>query len=105
MKFIKSELFQTVANRRVKAIVTFPARLCSNGLSGKTVRAIANQHFWVRETVVQSKFSSLGGTGKKRNGKLHRKARKGTKELILFLNPKPVSNNAARPVQSTVKRG
>ena len=89
------ELFGSVASRGAKAIVTFPARACSNGLSGKVVREIASEHFRVRERVVQSKFSSLGGTGKKRNGKLHRKARRGTKELILFLSPKPTSNGTA----------
>lgn len=82
------DLFKTVARCGAKAIVTFPACACSNGLSGKIVRDIAGEHFRVRERVVRSKFSSLGGTGKKRNGKKHRNARKGTNELILFLSPK-----------------
>ena len=88
------ELFKAVAVRGAKAIVTFPARACSNGLSGKIVRAVASEHFQVRQRIIQSNFSSLGGTGKERNGKTHRKARRGTKELILFLSPKQRSNGA-----------
>jgi adenine-specific DNA-methyltransferase len=98
------ELFESVASRGAKAIVTFPARACSNGLSGKVVREIAADHFRVRQKRVTSKFSSLGGKGKKHNGKIHRKARKGTRELILFLNPKAIANSAARPVQRLVRR-
>jgi adenine-specific DNA-methyltransferase len=88
-----NELLENVANRGAKAIITFPARTCSNGLSGKLVREIASEHFRVRQRHIKSKFSSLGGTGKQRNGKTHRKAQKGTKELILFLSPRPISNS------------
>jgi adenine-specific DNA methylase len=88
------ELFELVAKRRAKAIVTFPVRACSNGLSGKVVREIADEHFRVRQRIIRSKFSSLGGTGKERNGKIHRKARRGTNELILFLTPRQSAKDA-----------
>jgi len=90
------ELLERIAKRGAKAIITFPARACSNGLSGKLVREIATEHFRIRQKHIASKFSSLGGTGKKRKGNTHRKARKVTKELILFLNPRPTSNGTGR---------
>jgi adenine-specific DNA-methyltransferase len=81
-----SELLGKIASKGAKAIVTFPAHKCSNGLSGNIVRELARQHFRVRERTVRSKFSTLGGTydGLK-NG---RKARQSANELILCLSPK-----------------
>jgi len=90
------ELFETIAARGAKAIVTFPSSACSNGLSGEVVCETARAHFRVRQRVIESNFSSLGGTGKSRQGKLHRKPRKGTKELILFLNPRRNANGVVR---------
>jgi adenine-specific DNA-methyltransferase len=99
-----NDLFESVASRGAKAIVTFPARACSNGLSGKVVREIASDHFRVRQKSVASKFSSLGGKGKKHNGKMHRNARRGTRELILFLNPRPTSNGTTYHRKSRCKK-
>ena len=73
------ELFLTVASRGGKAIVTFPQRGCSNGLSGKIVLELASKHFKVEQHWVASKFSTLGGNND------HRNARRSTRELILVL--------------------
>jgi|SRR6267142_5756715 len=81
-----SELLSMIAAKGAKGIITFPAGNCSNGLSGDTVRELARQHFRVREKAVQSKFSTLGGTGDGR-GK-GRAARQFARELILSLTPK-----------------
>jgi adenine-specific DNA-methyltransferase len=77
------ELFETISRRGARAIVTFPDHECSNGLSGGRVREIARRHFNVREEFVSSRFSTLGGTGKK-----GRDARKAARELILSLSPR-----------------
>ena len=63
------------------AIVTFPAGECSNGLSGDIVRAKCEEYFKVSSTLVNGKFSTLGGN----NG--HRAARHESSELILVLKP------------------
>src|SRR5579859_338034 len=57
-----SHLLGKIAEKGAKAIVTFPATECSNGLSGDIVRELAEQYFRVREKTVLSKFSTLGGT-------------------------------------------
>jgi len=63
------------------AVVTFPAGECSNGLSGDIVRAKCEEYFKVSSTLVNGKFSTLGGN----NG--HRAARQKSSELILVLQP------------------
>src|ERR1700687_3622097 len=73
------DLFLAIASRGGKAIVTFPQRGCSNGLSGKTVIALAAKHFKLEQHWVASKFSTLGGNN------THRNARRSTRELILVL--------------------
>lgn len=83
-----AELFETVASRQVRSIVTFPVHKCSNGLSGRIVRNIARQYFYVADQKVESRFSSLGGIGAAGAGAARREARIGTKELILILKPK-----------------
>lgn len=77
------ELFEVVASRRSTAILTFPDHQCSNGLSGDTIRRIARKHFRVKEKVVDSTFSTLGGATKADGtGRL---ARHNRRELILLL--------------------
>lgn len=76
------DLFETISLRRAKAIVTFPQRQCSNGLSGAAVTALARKHFAVEQHWVASKFSTLGGNNH------HRDARRATRELILVLRPR-----------------
>lgn len=84
-----TDLLTTVAARGAKAILTFPAHSCSNGLSGDGVKEICQQFFTVREKVVHSRFSTLGGTKVcsevKSGGRL---ARQAAKEMILSLVPK-----------------
>lgn len=81
-------LFERISSRGAKAIVTFPAHNCSNGLSGNIVRKAAEKHFNVKVDNVKSKFSTLGGIGIKRNNFKHRAARHDAKELMLVLEPK-----------------
>jgi adenine-specific DNA methylase len=84
------DLLKTVASRGARAILTFPDHVCSNGLSGSSVRQIARRHFRIRTEHVKSLFSSMGGTGdKKRKGEAKRNARHITKELMLVLEQKP----------------
>jgi adenine-specific DNA-methyltransferase len=77
-----SELFTTISSKGARAIVTFPQRKCSNGLSGKIVTDLAKQYFRVEKHWVASKFSTLGGNN------AHRDARRATRELILVLSKK-----------------
>ncbi|MEK6409862.1 MAG: hypothetical protein AABN34_23305 [Acidobacteriota bacterium] len=82
------ELLQTVAARGAKAILTFPDHDCSNGLCGQLVRDIAQRHFLLREQVIESKFSTLGGTGDERKGEAGRAACRNANELVLVLEPR-----------------
>jgi len=75
-------LFKIISSRGGKAIVTFPQRKCSNGLSGRAVLELARTHFTVERHWVASKFSTLGGNN------AHRDARCATRELILVLRPR-----------------
>jgi len=80
------ELLTCLAKQQATAIVTFPNHACSNGLSGSHVRAIASKHFGVVETMVESRFSTMGGTGRKsKNKQAARAARHHAKELMLLL--------------------
>jgi hypothetical protein len=81
-----SDLLGRVASGAARAIITFPADECSNGLSGDIVRELARQHFRVREKMIQSKFSTLGGTGDHLG--TGRAPRQPTRELILSLTPR-----------------
>jgi|SRR6185437_810746 len=78
------ELFATLADRDARAIVTFPQRACSNGLSGELVTELAAERFWVERHWVKSKFSTLGGNNSQRQ------AREAARELILVLRPKAI---------------
>lgn len=83
-------LLKTVAEKKARAILTFPDHKCSNGLSGESVRRIARKHFRIKTEKVKSLFSTLGGTGdKSRKGEAKRQARHIAKELMLVLVPKP----------------
>jgi adenine-specific DNA-methyltransferase len=76
------ELFRAIASRGGQAIVTFPQRKCSNGLSGQAVVDAADNHFKIERHWVASKFSTLGGNNNERD------ARRSTRELILVLRPR-----------------
>lgn len=84
------KLFAEIARKRAKAIVTFPQRKCSNGLSGRMVLNLAKNHFEVEQHWVASKFSTLGGNND------HRDARCATRELILVLRPRLQGNATNR---------
>jgi adenine-specific DNA-methyltransferase len=81
------KLFKLVANKRARAIVTFPSHECSNGLSGRSVRNAAKKYFTVTENKVSSRFSTLGGNASVGDDK-GRAARISASELILILQPK-----------------
>lgn len=82
------DLLGTVASRGARAILTFPDHDCSNGLGGDSVREIASDHFRVRERQVESKFSTLGGTGDNGDKEGGRAARQHANELMLVLEPR-----------------
>jgi adenine-specific DNA-methyltransferase len=82
------DLLKTVASQGARAVMTFPDHDCSNGLSGDSVREIASRNFRIRESQVQSKFSTLGGTGDDRDDEGGRSARRHAKEMMLVLQPK-----------------
>jgi len=75
-----SELIKSIAEKRATAIVTFPNKKCSNGISSYLLRKLGKKHFSkVSEVVVRGKFSTLGGNGN------HRAARQSSAELVLLL--------------------
>jgi adenine-specific DNA-methyltransferase len=84
------ELLATIAERGARAIVTFPEHRCSNGLSGRSVRTIAEKHFRIasHSTSVISRFSTLGGTSGAKHLEGGRAARQQAKELMLVLEPR-----------------
>lgn len=82
-----TKLFETAAKNQVRLIVTFPDHLCSNGLSGETLRDIAKANFLVKEKLVESRFSTLGGTSSGTGLAGSRAARMKAQELILQLDP------------------
>ncbi len=79
------DLLYALSERNVTAILTFPAGDCSNGLSGRKVRALARTYFNVESRTVYTRFSSLGGNGMAGSGPAGRAARMLTKEMILTL--------------------
>lgn len=76
-----ADLFEIISSHSATAIVTFPQRRCSNGLSGSKVINLAKKYFQVEQHWVASRFSTLGGNND------HRYARRATRELILVLRP------------------
>jgi len=81
-------LLSAIGNKGAKAILTFPQRACSNGLSGPEVHAIAEKYFRVASTFKRSRFSTLGGTQDAEGNGYGRRARQKTHELILTLCPR-----------------
>lgn len=80
-------LLQSVAKAGARAILTFPAHECSNGLSGDYVQKTAAEYFRVKTRTVESKFSTLGGNTRLAEVGRGRQARQKAKELILILDP------------------
>ncbi len=75
------DLLHTISARGCGAIMTFPAGLASNGLSGSKVLNIARELFAVDCIKVHSQFSTLGGNARNRS------ARMRSEELLLNLHP------------------
>lgn len=82
------DLFKIISQNGARAIVTFPLHKCSNGLSGEIVKEAAALYFSITEKVVESKFSTLGGTSRMSKTNNQRAARIAAKELILILQPR-----------------
>lgn len=96
------DLLQKVSQRRAKVVLTFPAKQCSNGLSGRIVRNVARKYFSVREKQVESTFSTLGGNNKKSKKGNTRYARQRARELILVMRPREFNYSGSR--QNTSRR-
>jgi len=79
------QLLSGLAEARSTVILTFPAAMCSNGLSGQMIARMAQAWFRVREKVVHGRFSTLGGNN------TSRAARSPSEELILLLEPSALS--------------
>ncbi|MBM4025008.1 MAG: adenine methyltransferase [Planctomycetes bacterium] len=82
------ELLQTVAERHVRAVLTFPEHDCSNGLSGSLICDTAGKFFRATVKEVERKFSTLGGNNKTSETGNGREARQTARELILVLKPR-----------------
>lgn len=83
-----NDLLKKIAEKEAKAILTFPKRKCSNGLSGGLVEEIAANYFRVKSTFKRSRFSTLGGTKDEDGDGYGRTARQKTHELIFTLTPR-----------------
>lgn len=83
-----TELLIAIAESNSRCIVTFPAHECSNGLSGDHIADLAGPWFYVQRKVVESIFSSLGGTSTDSESVHGRAARSYAKEVILTLVPR-----------------
>lgn len=75
------DLLDALADVGCRAIITFPAARCSNGLSGAQIARIAKSQFKVQTKTVKGRFSTLGGNG------TTRAARTASAELIISLTP------------------
>jgi adenine-specific DNA-methyltransferase len=73
------DLLDALADVGCKAIITFPAARCSNGLSGAQIARIARRQFKVQTKTVKGRFSTLGGNG------TTRAARTASAEMIISL--------------------
>ena len=74
------DLLRTLSSNGCAVIVTFPAKVCSNGLSGEEIEGFAKEFFRVERKSIKSKFSTMGGN------KIHRSARHHLEEFILVLS-------------------
>ncbi|WP_426229454.1 DNA adenine methylase [Pararhizobium sp. DWP3-4] len=76
------ELLKSLSVVGAGAIITFPAGNASNGLSGESVRAAADEYFHIKSEKVTGRFSTLGGNLR------GREARIVSNELILTMTPR-----------------
>jgi 16S rRNA G966 N2-methylase RsmD len=75
------DLLDALADVGCRAIITFPATRCSNGLSGNQIARLARKQFKVQTKTVKGRFSTLGGNGSTRA------ARTSSAEMIISLTP------------------
>ena len=83
-----NSLLKTISSKGAKAILTFPKRECSNGLSGRVVEDMADKYFKVRSFVKKSTFSTLGGTKDRYGQGYGRTGRQKAHELVFTLIPR-----------------
>jgi hypothetical protein len=76
------DLLSGVSASGARAVVTFPAGIASNGVSGEDVVSIAEEYFGIEQKIVTGRFSTLGGNT------VNRVARLPSDELILRLRPR-----------------
>jgi len=77
-------LLSRLSSTRVTTILTFPEDDCSNGLSGKTVKAAASNYVEVHETVVLATLRACKNT-----------------TLLLGRRPEAVAPDGAVPVANS----
>ena len=82
------DLLETIASTGARAILTYPDGECSNGLSGADLEEIAHDYFHIDALIIESRFSTLGGTKTETGGGYGRAARQLAGEMILVLTPK-----------------
>jgi adenine-specific DNA methylase len=75
-----SDLLKVLSQADATVILTFPANECSNGLSGASVREVADTMFTVSEHKIVGRFSTLGGNNSRRA------SRQDSLELVLRLS-------------------
>jgi len=75
------DLLETLASARCRVILTFPAGVASNGISGDFMQQIASNMFKIMSIVFKGQFSTLGGYHGGRS------PRKRSIELIMILEP------------------
>jgi adenine-specific DNA methylase len=83
-------LLINLKNVGATVILTFPAGMSSNGISGADLRKAASQYFSVRGWVVNGSFSTLGGNNS------HREPKQKSEELIMLLKPKNCARSRVR---------
>ena len=75
-------LLSKLGEKGSTVIFTFPEKECSNGLSGKFIREVAQDWFSIKEKVLISKFSTLGGNNNQRASRIN------SPELLMLMTPK-----------------
>jgi adenine-specific DNA-methyltransferase len=75
-------LLELLAERGVRVVLTFPKEETSNGLSGPAVEDLAKTYFKCTTTIVNGRFSTLGGNSE------NRKARIPAYEAIIVMSPR-----------------
>jgi adenine-specific DNA-methyltransferase len=75
-------LLDSLRERQCRVVVTFPAADASNGLSARKIVEMAEPRWTVEELYVDSRHSTLGGSGTGRGG------RRNLQEAVLMMAPR-----------------